>query len=645
MALQEGNRFFRPTVAQYTSQFVEEPDVYNEMLALGERDQQKRDMTQGALGQMTEYMDVNASPAHEKYRNELLQGYHGEIGTLAEQLQSGANPDQILGRLTTLQRKWQTDPRRRELEYSAGQHETYNEQLAAQKADATYLPQFDETRGQLEANIDTDDRAGVFTPIRAKGLESRLSPLDAIDKSFGKVIASSDSVDDFNYDPSGIILSKKVSYEGFTAQELMDVSANVANTLINTPEGQLLARIFVANNPDATNQDVHDHLTQQIANTKTGLLHSKTTREERLSFDPLYAKTAEGPSGLLPVSTTEFIPNVLTQPAVEATADVSKIEFNPDGTFKEPVLREVGERQATMGAQQIQVINPFPGLNKNEKLLLPEGETSRSDAAVARAKRRYGKEVTQKQVAEQYVQDIREAFPSLANDSLYSPQEVLDIYSDGLTSLSQHANRALNVNDSDMRNEFEELIFGEVQAGDLVETGDLKGRGIYMFDDDGVTTSGRLDEVAEALGYNWKNQKQAVRKGQQEEFKQMLNDATITNIGTHPKEEAVFYANVTGRNGATRRIAVGANDSLGGSMRLASSVYKMMMSGESGSIKAGPFTYRVEVELDPDTRQMIPRLSRQHEDEQDAQPYDLSSLMQGGFQNYYSTYMSKLQFR
>ena len=75
MPVKEGNRFFQPTSAQYTSQFVEEESLFPQMIGLAERDLQKRDLALGELGQMTQYLNINADPHQEQFRQEKLQEY------------------------------------------------------------------------------------------------------------------------------------------------------------------------------------------------------------------------------------------------------------------------------------------------------------------------------------------------------------------------------------------------------------------------------------------------------------------------------------------------------------------------------------------------------------------------------------------
>ena len=53
MALREGNQFFRPTVAENTSQFVEERYPFDQMIVFEEQDKQKEDFMQGKLDQMS----------------------------------------------------------------------------------------------------------------------------------------------------------------------------------------------------------------------------------------------------------------------------------------------------------------------------------------------------------------------------------------------------------------------------------------------------------------------------------------------------------------------------------------------------------------------------------------------------------------
>ncbi len=292
MALKEGSRFFRPSVAQYTSQFVEEPYPIDELIQEGRLDQQKRDMTMGALGQMSEYLQVNADPSQEKFKTDLLKNYYGRVDKLASQLSEGASPDQVLGALTKINRDWQTDERRRELETGAIQGQAWEQtkrELMSQNKFAPWLTDMERVR---EAN-----KQGEFTPIRFEGMESYLDPTNAMGKIYGQITASSNLGTKVNIDEgTGKVTSIRSGAEKITEDDVTEVAKASADFFLrNSDEGRQYILKLKALNPNITEEQIFQEATRDMYNLNLEQIFKKTQYHEDISF----------PSALTPPETGE----------------------------------------------------------------------------------------------------------------------------------------------------------------------------------------------------------------------------------------------------------------------------------------------------------------------------------------------------
>ena len=288
MALREGSRFFKPSVAQYTSRFVEQDDLFPEMLAMGERDQQKRDFARGKLDQISQYLQVEADPSQEQYRTELLSDFQGRIGELSEKLLSGASPDEVLGGITRINTDWQQSERRRELDRGVLQGQAYETQRRQQTADTTYRSYLDPFTSQRESNI-----AGEFSPLDFQGMEGYIDPMQSATAALGTVARSGElktlvSVNE----ETGAIGSITRGKSGVTPTQLLEASGHAAKAWLRSDAGRQRAIEMRARNPEVTNEEILQDATGFIYDIGANQLGMQTQYSESLRF-------SEGAKGVI----------------------------------------------------------------------------------------------------------------------------------------------------------------------------------------------------------------------------------------------------------------------------------------------------------------------------------------------------------
>jgi hypothetical protein len=285
------------------------------MMQEGRRDQQKRDMTIGALGQMSEYLKVNADPSQEKFKSELLQNYYGRVDKLSKQLTEGANPDQILGALTAINREWQTDETRRELETGFIQGQAHRQTKRQQMAQGKWKPWLDPVDSQYQTNLE-----GQFQPIRFEGMESYLDPTNAMGKIFGNITASSNLGTKVNIDEeSGRVTSVRQGVEEITPEDVTEVAQASADFFLrNSDEGRQYAIKLQATNPDITDEQIFQEATRDMYNLnmeqifKKGQLHEdiqfpSSLQGEKSASPPEYERLFEEEADIpLPISTKDL---------------------------------------------------------------------------------------------------------------------------------------------------------------------------------------------------------------------------------------------------------------------------------------------------------------------------------------------------
>jgi len=685
MALKEGNRFFQPSVAQYTSNFVEEESMFPEMLALAQRNQERKSLAQGQLSQSQ--LNINALDQHKEFQQQVYDEFDAEINKLKEDITTGASPDLIMGKLGAINQKYQRHDLRKTLESSYATYQTaLEDERTSRKAG-----QFDPIYSATEGFVGKDPETGKINPFEYSGLKgvirdeaSLLKDVTADitpDSQDYRNLFKQDAAGEYQRDDQGNLIWRSVANRGIGLQKVVQNADLALEQAMEDPRGQYMTDKEFGQKIDFDNLDDE---TTNVDGVKYDLVNGQLVQKEmkmtekdfaknqmrnsiiRKGAQKLFSNTGEkfdiqhiaDPAttptkpveGILPVSNTEYIPN-LRAPKVIAEKDMKNVTMDALGNIQSPNFTDYETDDVNNALDtDIKVINDaLSWFDKKEQDLLGdvEGET-RVSAAKRRAERKYGKASTATQKASEYVTSIRQDYPNLTNEN-YSDTEVMDIYASAIQSLTPLVNRSLNIPDSETRNEFKTQIVGNVEASELTEADDLRGRNIYVFDGQSSTMSGGLPEVAEELGYKWKDKNEAVKSGQQEEFVNMLNDATVTSIGTHPKEKenVVFFMNVRDRNNATRRIAVSGDKSMSDSFSLASRAYKLMASGKSGIIDNPLFEFEVESSINPKTKQFETKLWRTEKGpngevkKEDRQLIDLSTLLQAGYKSYYDKYLAQ----
>lgn len=291
MALREGSRFFKPSMAQYTSRFVEQDDLFPELLALGERDQQKRDFARGKLDQISQYLQVEADPSQAGARTELLSGFQGRIGELSEKLLSGASPDEVLGGITRINTAWQQSERRRELDRGFLQGQAYETQRREQTAENIYRPWLDKFEAQRKSQVDE------FSPLNFQGMEGYIDPLRSATAALGTVARSGDlktlvSVDE----KTGAIGSITRGKSGVTPAQLLEASNHAAKAWRRTDAGrqrEIEMRHFI---PNVTEKELVKDAAQFIYNVGANQLGMQTQYSESLRFSEGAKEVTTDPS-------------------------------------------------------------------------------------------------------------------------------------------------------------------------------------------------------------------------------------------------------------------------------------------------------------------------------------------------------------
>jgi hypothetical protein len=285
MALEEGNRFFRPTVAQYTPQFVEEQYPFGEMLALAERDQAKRDYALGQLGEISKYLQVNADPEQEQHKTALLEDYYGRVNQLSQRLSEGTPPDQVLGALTTINRDWQMDSRRRDLETGYEQGQAYRKDLRAFKATDKYKPWLDTFSGVLGGYEPGSGDVPIY-----QGVEAYIDPQQSMQSALGQIAKDSELSGDVEIvtdETTGLtkLVNTRTGSGGVDPTKLRGVARNTARFwLKNTGAGQQRMAEMRFKRPDLTEAQIENLTAIDFYNLGANQLGIETTDLETWSF-------------------------------------------------------------------------------------------------------------------------------------------------------------------------------------------------------------------------------------------------------------------------------------------------------------------------------------------------------------------------
>ena len=609
MALKEGNRFFKPSLAQYTPQFVEEESLFPQMLAIGERDQQKGDQVIGELGQMDIYLQVNADRSQQKLRGKVLKGYYDRVDDLTKQIIEGANPDQIYGSLTAISRDWQVDPTRAMLERSYSQAQASDKAVQEAKSKNIYDPRYDEMKRLRAANLSGDETELIFS-----GLRTYVDPLDDAQQLIKDIASSGSFTDVFDVgESSGQIIGIKDSWEGVTSDKVAELVKVTAPLFLKTQGGKQLIDDILTANPEATREDIFAGAEDYLYRAASPQIGVETEIGRDLSFVPEHI-TKQSTIAPLPTGKTYLTENPLALDPVEMD-----VNYNAEGMWEKPTYEkpsgisyDVHEKN-TQGKTDSFVAG-LKRVQEWESAFVPRNVETRMAQAEKAAKKRYGKDWNEWMTAREYTEGIRRDFPSLEP---LSDKDVMTAYTNAMSKHRSIEDTNLELPYS-LSKEFTRQMLGDKEAKELIEANNFAGKDIYVSDDKGITLSGGLAEVVEELGFKWKDKKGKIKQGHQNDFQALLNDARIVRIGVHPKEEAVFYMSMRDSEGRDRLVAIEANEPMKKSFHDPFSIYQMIMQGKPGQHnsadkmenKESLYTYDVIMDINPNQQEIQRQIIR-----------------------------------
>ena len=141
MAKRTINRFFRPTAAQYTSQFVDERIPFGEMMAVGQAKQQAYDDALAALYDLEDRLSIQYAPHRQKEAQNYLRGFEERIQPLVDKILTTGDTQEAVRKLGQLNKEWLKSPQRRNIEEEYSAYQAYLDSL--RKMTKGYAPQND----------------------------------------------------------------------------------------------------------------------------------------------------------------------------------------------------------------------------------------------------------------------------------------------------------------------------------------------------------------------------------------------------------------------------------------------------------------------------------------------------------------------
>ena len=299
MPLKEGNRFFQPSVAQYTSQFVEEESMFPQMMAMGERDLAKRDFTQGKLDQISQYLKVNSAPSQDQYRNEFVSGFQERIVDLSEQMSSGKmSPDAVSGAITQLNADYQSSDRRIQLERGVEQAKAFETEKRRQVTAGSYRPYNNNFESQQESN-----RAGEFSELKYEGLAEFQDPQGSALQALGNIQPSSTMDGTFEI-INGAVVSVHEGKSGIAANYLKEVAQQTSSAWLESIDGKSFVKEIyyttpgleelAAKDPEAASKYIQDYTTNYFMKLGAPQLHLREQDLKSVAF-PSGAQNVDQP--------------------------------------------------------------------------------------------------------------------------------------------------------------------------------------------------------------------------------------------------------------------------------------------------------------------------------------------------------------
>ena len=342
------NRFDIPYGQDYVSQYVKPPLDYISGMAKDYTSKYNK-LEDESYGLNDLIASVKSIDEHAQFKKSLDAKYQPKLSELADKIAKGNDLVQTKRDLNKLSREWTNDPLRIELENSLANRAL--EQKEKIKLGAKYQKYNDPNIG-FKGITETGD----IQPLRFSGIpeaqdyQKRAS--DLVDK------IASDSYDSQNdvWDPTtGIIRDRKSGKESVSSQKVRGIANTLVPNFATTLEGQDYIRMIKFQNPNISNEQLGQHLSDYLYNTAAKQIFNKTQSGSGISFDPTYKDKQDAINNGPGASTSEVESHsnqLIPDSIKELLGDDGKLDLNKvaNTTSIKAGTTEAGNRIADMGS-------------------------------------------------------------------------------------------------------------------------------------------------------------------------------------------------------------------------------------------------------------------------------------------------------
>ena len=394
--------------------------------------------------------------------------------------------------LNKLSREWTNDPLRIELENSLANRAL--EQKEKIKLGAKYQKYNDPNIG-FKGITETGD----IQPLRFSGIpeaqdyQKRAS--DLVDK------IASDSYDSQNdvWDPStGIIRDRKSGKESVSSQKVRGIANTLVPNFATTLEGQDYIRMVKFQNPNISNEQLGQHLSDYLYNTAAKQIFNKTQSGSGVSFDPTYkSKQDQEFANLTTSSQSEGMNNDPVDNPI-----VKDMKFDSKGNLEMPTKAQYTNPKELYGE--------YSGI-RGPALKTGEGEDLNKMTDQVR-----------------YVQDLQNTHPDLKG---LSPKATIEAITKANKSVSNESIPLESISNVAAKN-----------IGDAIARNKAQ-RNFYLYDSKGKTEDGTLETVLKKLDIS------------EEDFDKALKDGIGGYTQAGPNAGG-YYVEVKDDDGKARRVMI-----------------------------------------------------------------------------------------
>jgi hypothetical protein len=273
------NRFDRPYGQEYVSQYVKPPLDYISGMAKDYTSKYNK-LEEESYGLNDLMASVKSIDEHTQFKKALDAKYQPKLNELADKIAKGNDLVQTKRDLNKLNREWVNDPLRIELENSVANRAL--EQKEKIKLGAKYQKYNDPNIG-FKGITETGD----IQPLRFSGIPEAQDYQKRASELVDKI--ASDSYDSQNdiLGSDGIIIDRRTGEESVSSKKVRDIANTLVPNFATTLEGQDYIRMIKSQNPNLSNEQLGQHLSDYLYNTAAKQIGSKAMNATNIDVTSL----------------------------------------------------------------------------------------------------------------------------------------------------------------------------------------------------------------------------------------------------------------------------------------------------------------------------------------------------------------------